>query len=81
MTADLRDLVGTVREPSLRALLDALLGEGTRTWEAYRRAPAAKYYHQAYRHGLQHCLSVAQAVLERPVPVGLVVVPAAGARR
>jgi 3'-5' exoribonuclease len=63
MATDLRELVGTVREPSLRALLDALLGERTRTWEAYRRAPAAKYYHQAYRHGLlEHCLSVAQGV-------------------
>ena len=63
MATDLRALVETVREPSLRALLDLLLGEGTRTWEAYRRAPAAKYYHQAYRHGLlEHCLSVAQSV-------------------
>jgi 3'-5' exoribonuclease len=63
MAADLRSLVATVREPSLRALLDTLLGEGTPTWEAYRHAPAAKYYHQAYRHGLlEHCLSVAQGV-------------------
>ena len=30
---------------------------------AYHEAPAAKYYHQAYRHGLlEHCLSVAQGV-------------------
>ena len=29
----------------------------------YHEAPAAKYYHQAYRHGLlEHCLSVAQGV-------------------
>jgi 3'-5' exoribonuclease len=29
----------------------------------YREVPAAKRYHQAYRHGLlEHCLSVAQAV-------------------
>ncbi len=32
-------------------------------WEAYRLAPAAKHYHQAYRHGLlEHSLGVAQAV-------------------
>jgi 3'-5' exoribonuclease len=32
-------------------------------WERYRRAPAAKYYHQAYLHGLlEHSLSVGQAV-------------------
>jgi 3'-5' exoribonuclease len=63
MEADLRDLVATIHNPHLRALLDAIFGEGTRTWEAFRAAPAAKYYHQAYRHGLlEHCLSVAQSV-------------------
>jgi 3'-5' exoribonuclease len=31
-------------------------------WAHYRDAPAAKHYHQAYRHGLlEHCLTVAQA--------------------
>jgi 3'-5' exoribonuclease len=63
MEQDLRDLVATVQNRHLRALLDALLGEGTATWELYRRAPAAKHYHQAYEHGLlEHCLSVAQSV-------------------
>ena len=63
MEADLRDLVATIHNPHLRALLDAIFGEGTPTWEAFRAAPAAKYYHQAYRHGLlEHCLSVAQSV-------------------
>jgi 3'-5' exoribonuclease len=47
----------------LRRLLDAFFGEESEPWRAYRRAPAAKYYHQAYRHGLlEHCLTVAQAV-------------------
>jgi 3'-5' exoribonuclease len=63
MEADLRELVGTIQEPHLRALLERVLGEGTPTWELYRRAPAAKHYHQAYQHGLlEHCLSVAQGV-------------------
>ena len=63
MEADLRELVATVQYPHLRALLDRVLGEGTETWEAYRRAPAAKHYHQAYAHGLlEHSLSVAQGV-------------------
>src|SRR4051812_36109469 len=63
MEADLRALVGTVQEPHLRTLLERILGEGTPTWELYRRAPAAKHYHQAYMHGLlEHCLSVAQSV-------------------
>jgi 3'-5' exoribonuclease len=63
METDLRDLVATIQNPHLHALLDAIFGEGTPTWEAFRAAPAAKYYHQAYRHGLlEHCLSVAQSV-------------------
>ena len=63
MEADLRELVATIQEPHLRALLERVLGEGTPTWELYRCAPAAKHYHQAYRHGLlEHCLSVAQGV-------------------
>lgn len=63
LESDLRELISTIRTPDLRGLLDALLGEGTSTWERFREAPAAKYYHQAYRHGLlDHTLSVAQAV-------------------
>jgi 3'-5' exoribonuclease len=40
-----------------------VFGEESVTWAGYRDAPAAKRYHQAYRHGLlEHCLTVAQAV-------------------
>jgi len=63
MEADLRELLGTIQDPYLRALLDRVFGIGTPTWELFRIAPAAKRYHQAYQHGLlEHCLSVAQAV-------------------
>ena len=63
METDLRELLATVQNPHLRALLDRIFGEGTATWRAFRDAPAAKHYHQAYRHGLlEHALSVAQAV-------------------
>ncbi len=63
MEADLRELVGTVQDPHLRRLLAELLGERSTTWAAFRDAPAAKRYHQAYRHGLlEHSLTVAQAV-------------------
>jgi 3'-5' exoribonuclease len=63
MEADLRELVATVQSPHLRALLDRLLGPASGTWAQFREAPAAKRYHQAYRHGLlEHALSVAQAV-------------------
>ena len=63
MEADLRELVGTVRHRDLRRLLDAVFGPEAATWARYRSAPAAKRFHQAYRHGLlEHSLSVAQAV-------------------
>jgi len=63
MEADVRDLVGTVQDRDLRRLLDAVLGSEAPTWPRFRTAPAAKRFHQAYRHGLlEHSLSVAQAV-------------------
>jgi 3'-5' exoribonuclease len=59
----LRELLATIQNHHLRTLLDRLLGEGSRTWARFREAPAAKHYHQAYRHGLlDHTVSVAQAV-------------------
>jgi 3'-5' exoribonuclease len=52
-----------VQNPQLRDLLELFFGEGSETWRRFRDAPAAKTYHQAYRHGLlEHTLSVAQAV-------------------
>jgi 3'-5' exoribonuclease len=63
MVADLRSLVGTMQDPFLRELLERCFAEGSSIWERWRDAPAAKYYHQAYRHGLlEHCLSVAEGV-------------------
>ena len=69
MEADLRELVATVQDRHLRALLDRLLGPDAPTWPRYRDAPAAKRYHQAYRHGLlEHSLSVAQGVSAASTP-------------
>jgi 3'-5' exoribonuclease len=65
MADDLNSLIETIQRPHLRELLDRLIDS------AYHEAPAAKYYHQAYRHGLlEHCLSVAQGVsaLAAPFP-------------
>ena len=63
MEADLRELIATIQDPHLQALLGTVLGPGTESWERFRDAPAAKRYHQAYRHGLlEHSLTVAQAV-------------------
>jgi 3'-5' exoribonuclease len=63
MEQDLRELLATVQDAYLRQLLERVFGEASDSWAGYRCAPAAKFYHQAYRHGLlEHCLGVAQAV-------------------
>ncbi len=63
MEGDLRALVATIHDRHLRALLDGIFDADCDLWSRYRVAPAAKYYHQAYQHGLlEHSLGVAQAV-------------------
>lgn len=63
MEADLRELLATVQDRDLRLLIEAVFGVDSPLWTRYRAAPAAKHFHQAYRHGLlEHSLSVAQAV-------------------
>jgi 3'-5' exoribonuclease len=63
LETDLRALIATVQNDSLRQLLDRFFGPGTESWARFREAPAAKHYHQAYAGGLlEHSLSVAQAV-------------------
>jgi 3'-5' exoribonuclease len=63
LESDLRELLSTVQEPLLRTLLDRFFGERSEIWARFREAPAAKVYHQAYRHGLlEHTVSVASAV-------------------
>ncbi len=63
LETDLRALLATVQDPELRLLLDSFFAPDSEAWTRFRDAPAAKVYHQAYRHGLlEHTLSVAQAV-------------------
>ncbi|MFL6114967.1 MAG: 3'-5' exoribonuclease YhaM family protein, partial [Catenulispora sp.] len=63
MVEDLRALLATIQKPALRQLLDSFFAEGCEVWQRWSTAPAAKKYHQAYRHGLlEHSLSVAQGV-------------------
>jgi 3'-5' exoribonuclease len=63
MEAEVRELLATIQQPHLRLLLERVFGEECELWAGYRTAPAAKYYHQAYTHGLlEHSLGVAQAV-------------------
>ena len=63
LESDLRALLGTIQDGQLGELLERFFGEHSKIWARFRDAPAAKIYHQAYRHGLlEHTLSVAQAV-------------------
>ena len=63
LETELRELLDTLQNPSLRELLDRFFGAENPAWERFRQAPAAKHYHQAYAGGLlEHTLSVAQAV-------------------
>ena len=63
LESDLRELLATVQNPQLRELLDRFFDHDSEIWARFREAPAAKVYHQAYRHGLlEHTVSVAQAV-------------------
>ena len=63
MLGDLRELIGTIQRQHLRRLLGRLLDPAREPGATWHVAPAAKKYHQAYRHGLlEHSLSVAQGV-------------------
>jgi 3'-5' exoribonuclease len=63
MLAGLDALIATVQAPHLQDLLDRLLSADGEIGQRWRSAPAAKVYHQAYRHGLlEHSLSVAEGV-------------------
>jgi 3'-5' exoribonuclease len=63
LESDLRELLATIQNPQLLQLLELFFGDASKIWARFRDAPAAKVYHQAYRHGLlEHTISVAQAV-------------------
>ncbi len=63
MEADLADLLATIQNHDLRTLLARFFDPASPIYPRFRDAPAAKHYHQAYRHGLlEHTLSVAQGV-------------------
>src|SRR5918999_410591 len=63
MAAALDELIATVQRHHLRELLLRLLDPSGEVGRRWHQAPAAKHYHQAYRHGLlEHCLTVAQGV-------------------
>jgi 3'-5' exoribonuclease len=69
LETNLRQLLETIQRPQLRQLLDRFFAPDSETWQRFREAPAAKHYHQAYRHGLlEHTVSVAQAVSAAAAP-------------
>jgi 3'-5' exoribonuclease len=56
-------LLSHVRDPDLARLLARFFGHGSELFERWAEAPAAKTYHQAYKHGLfEHTLTVAEGV-------------------
>ena len=59
MARELDELIYSIQDRPLRALLLRMLGAETETGRAFRRAPAAKFNHHAYVGGLlEHTLSV-----------------------
>ena len=60
LEAGLDELLASITQPQLAALMARLLGRDTLTGRRFRVAPAAKFNHHAYRHGLlEHSLDVA----------------------
>jgi 3'-5' exoribonuclease len=58
MFAELRELLGKIRNPDLKALADLFLDD-PEIASRFKRAPAAKYIHHAYLGGLlEHVLSL-----------------------
>jgi 3'-5' exoribonuclease len=63
MKSRLDELLSHIRNPDLARLLERFFGEGSEMFRRWAAAPAAKHYHQAYKHGLfEHCLTVAEGV-------------------
>jgi 3'-5' exoribonuclease len=63
MSERLRELLATVHDRDLVRLLDRFFAPDSALFRRWSDAPAAKHYHQAYKHGLfEHCLSVAEGV-------------------
>jgi 3'-5' exoribonuclease len=66
-------LIARTEDPWLRRLLERVFARDGAFWPRFRRAPAAKHFHEAYPHGLlDHTLHVAEGVeamapLFRPV--------------
>jgi 3'-5' exoribonuclease len=56
--------IARISDPHLAALMERLLGAGSSSGRAFRRAFAAQYNHHAYRSGLlEHSLQVAEATV------------------
>lgn len=64
MVAELQEVVSTIADPGMRAMLNRLLLEDPTTAQAYQRAPAAKTHHHPFLSGLlEHNLTVVRRAL------------------
>lgn len=64
MIQELRDVISAVEDPWIRRLLEHMLLEDPYLAKAHQFAPAAKYHHQPYLHGLlEHNLLVVSRAL------------------
>jgi len=79
LETELRELTAAIRDPFLRQVVEALIGPEGSMWPGFREAPAAKFIHEAHRHGLlEHSLRVARnarriAMDENPSVVDLAI--------
>jgi 3'-5' exoribonuclease len=63
MDRRLDELIQSVTQPALQQLLYSVFDSDSSVGDRWRNAPAAKFYHQAYQHGLlEHCILVAEGV-------------------
>ena len=64
LIAELRQILGAVEDPWIRRLLTSMLLDDPYLAKAHQNAPAAKYHHHAYLHGLlEHNLLVVNRAL------------------
>jgi 3'-5' exoribonuclease len=78
MVGELRDVVAKVADPWIRRLLTEMLLDDEYLSKAHHNAPAAKYHHQPYLHGLlEHNLLVVKRAIglagDMPVNMSIVV--------
>lgn len=63
MEKEFRALIDSINNSDLKNLLESLFSESGEVWKRFSVAPAAKFYHEAYKHGLlEHTLALSKSV-------------------